>query len=104
MIIYKNTKAFVINKNNPNENFADDANKDVVFVINDNSELASKVLKYYPFYEFVLDKNNELIDILEVKQSIIEEPIDAEKVAMAEAIIDLNNEILEIKNKLNGGM
>lgn len=104
MIIYKNTKAFVINKNNPNENFADNINKDDVFVVNDNSELASKIFKHYPFYEFVLDKNNELIDILEVNEPLIVEPVDQEKVAMAEAIIDLNNEIVEIKNKLNGGI
>lgn len=34
---------------------------------------------------------------------IIEEPVDPEKAAIMEAIIDLTNEIEEIKNKLNGG-
>ncbi|UZQ49874.1 hypothetical protein [Clostridium kluyveri] len=55
--------------------------------------------------------NKNYVDItsdakkIEVINSMINgEIIDTEKVAMAEAIIDLTNEIEEIKNKLNGGM
>ncbi|WPC41213.1 hypothetical protein [Clostridium sp. JS66] len=34
---------------------------------------------------------------------IVKEPVDQEKVQMAETIIDLNNKIDELQNKLNGG-
>ena len=33
----------------------------------------------------------------------IEEPVDLEKVAMAEAIIELNNRIVELENIIRGG-
>lgn len=35
--------------------------------------------------------------------AIVSEPIDKEKVQMAEIIIDLSNKIDELQNKLNGG-
>ncbi|MBB6716377.1 hypothetical protein [Clostridium gasigenes] len=51
--------------------------------------------------ENVYYTNEEWAEI-ELNTPKIEIPVDEEKVAMAEAIIDLNIQIEEIKNKLNG--
>lgn len=36
-----------------------------------------------------------------LNSKIIEEKVDIEKVAIADAIVDLNNRIIELENKLN---
>lgn len=44
-------------------------------------------------------RQNELLNPI-----IVPEPVDQEKVAMAEAIIAFEERITELENKLNGGM
>ena len=36
-----------------------------------------------------------------INSTIVEEQVDAEKVVMAEALIDLNNQIEDLKNEIN---
>lgn len=77
-----------------------------------NPILINKINSRYE-YTLITDSNGYVTDItvtktLEQYQNeqaniLVVEPVDQEKVAMAEAIIDLTSEIEEIKNKLNGG-
>ena len=58
MIVYKD-KSFVTNSEHPNN----DWNGDADYVVEDDSELFKKILELYPKYNFVLDDDNNLIDI-----------------------------------------
>lgn len=77
---------------------------EAVWTTNDPIEIArlnemvdsNVILKYDPIQNKIID------DILNF--TVIAEPVDQEKAAIMEAIVDLTNEIIEIKNKLNGGM
>ncbi|WMJ78511.1 MULTISPECIES: DUF4376 domain-containing protein [unclassified Sedimentibacter] len=59
MIIYKKTKGFEQRSDKPNENWADED----CFVVEDNSELAGKIIQAYPYYEFITDSKGNLIDV-----------------------------------------
>ncbi len=52
-----------------------------------------------PPSHFKLDNNGNIIDIVYALPDIIDE----DKIAMAEAIVDLNNRILELEAIINGG-
>lgn len=69
MIIFKD-KTYATNFQHPNSDWTGKA----LYVIDDNSELASRIRKYYPNYDFVVEKG-VLIDITpKGEQRIIEEP------------------------------
>lgn len=46
------------------------------FVLPDNSELAAKVANYYPYYDFVLSDDGELIDVVETSKPEPEQHTD----------------------------
>lgn len=57
--------------------------------------------------KFELDDKGNMININPVPRpepEIVDEEIDEEKIAMAEAIIDINMRIEELENRLNGGV
>ena len=60
MIIDKVTKGFQSRSDMPNENWTEETN---VFIVDDNSELAQKINNNYPYFDFVLDVEGNLIDI-----------------------------------------
>lgn len=56
---------------------------------------------------FEVDTNGNMINITPLPRPeplVVDEVIDEEKIAMAEAIIDLNMRIEELENRLNGGV
>ncbi|RFU70342.1 hypothetical protein D0469_07005 [Peribacillus saganii] len=59
MIVYKDNKGFESREDKPSENWTDAD----VFVVEDGSELAQKIMANYPYYNFVTDQDGELIDI-----------------------------------------
>lgn len=65
MIIFKDTKGFQSRTDKPNENWTDNIN---VFVVEDGSELASKILQDYPYFDFVLNENGELVDAISTEK------------------------------------
>jgi hypothetical protein len=63
MIINKETKMFQTRSDKPYENWTNDD----CFVIPDNSEIAQKIIGFYPYYDFVLDEEGNLIDIVQIE-------------------------------------
>lgn len=84
MIINKNNKSYQIRSDAADFNWL---KSDEWYIVPDNSPLAQKVQKLFPRFEFVLDDNNELIDVLEIPKT--QEEINKER---AEEIkTELNN-------------
>lgn len=63
MIINKKTKEIQTRYDKQNENWLND--NENFYLVDDNSDLAQKIKKFYPFFEFVLDEKNVLVDVLE---------------------------------------
>ena len=85
MIIHKGTKSVETRTGCPNENFGGYEN---VFVVDDGSELAQKILLNQPYFEFILDENGELINIAPtVRIETPQEPTELE-------ILQQENQIL----------
>ena len=61
MIINKFTKKFFTCSDKKNENWLKDEN---FYVVDDNSELATKIINLYPFFDFI-EKDGILIDVVE---------------------------------------
>lgn len=82
MILYKD-KNFITNSEHPNDDWVGNAD----YVIPDGSELAEKIIRAYPYFEFVFDGEN-LIDIEETERppEPPEPPTNAE---LAAAIAEL---------------
>ena len=62
MIFNKTTYDFQKRSNAANTNFINDNN---FIVIDDNSEIAKKIEKYYPFIKIIENENGEIIDVVE---------------------------------------
>ena len=58
MIVFKN-KGYEIRSDMPDADWLGNA----LYVLSDDSELATKIIESYPYYEFVVDEFGELIDI-----------------------------------------
>ena len=61
MIIHKGTKSVETRSGKPNENFG---NYENVFVVDEGNELGKKILDNTPYFDFVLDDNGGLINII----------------------------------------
>ena len=62
MILYKDKK-FITNSEHPNDDWVGNAD----YVIPDDSELAEKIKRAYPYFEFVFDSEN-LVDVAETER------------------------------------
>ena len=71
MIVFEN-KGFQTHSLFPDSDWTGKAK----FVIPDNSELATKIANYYPYYDFVLNGSGELIDVAETSQPEPEQQTD----------------------------
>ena len=75
MIIYKD-KGFETRSDMPNGDWTGEAS----YIVPDGSELANKIVAFYPYYDFVLDSNGQLIDVVETERpeepEVPEEPTD----------------------------
>ena len=83
MIVHKTNKSFQTRLDKPNTNWLNDDN---YIVIPDNSPLANKIIQYFPRYDFVLDENNNVVDVVQIPKT--DEEINQERIE-------------EIKNELN---
>ena len=70
MVIYKD-KHFKTRSDRPDDDFVGNAD----YVIPDNTELAQKILDFYPNFDFVFDDDGNISDIIETEpQSEPEKP------------------------------
>ena len=82
MIINKKTKAIISCSNKPNKNWMGTE----WYLVEDYSVLSQKIEMLYPRFEFVLNDNGELIDVVEIPKTQEEKNADR---------------VYEIKMKLN---
>ncbi len=86
----------------PNSNWYEgEANYVVDETTEEGQVLAQKIIEHAPYMKLVVE-DGQLVDVTPTERpdpSIVNEPIDEEKIAMAEAIIDLESRI----SALEGG-
>ena len=83
MILYKD-KRFVTRSDAPDTDFMGDAD----FVIPDDSELAEKIIRLYPNFEFVFDDNGKPVDVIETEPAPVP-PLPPTNEELAAAIAEL---------------
>lgn len=89
MIVNKITKRFQTRSDMPNSNWLGEE----WYVVKDNSDLAQKIQKFFPRFEFVLDENDELIDVIEMPKT--QEEINEENV------IEIKKELEKLDQTIN---
>lgn len=89
MIVYKN-KRFYGNSNHPDDDWIGDAD----FVIPDGSELAEKIKRLFPNFDFVFDDDGNIYDVVETEPETLPPDITTEQ--RMEAMENAMAEIIEI--------
>ena len=92
MIIYKN-KSFVKSEKYPNTDWIGNAD----WVIPNDSELADKIIRLYPNFEFVLDDDGNIADVTAT------EPVPVETVPAPPTNAELAAAIAELAEVICGG-
>lgn len=90
MIVNKLNKAFQTRSDASNFNWL---KSDEWYVVDDNSPIANKIQQLYPRYEFVLDEEDNLIDIVEIPKT--QEEINEEKTE------EIKNELVILDTTIN---
>ena len=67
MIVNKLNKSFQTRSDEPNSNWLNDDN---YYVIPDGSELANKIMQYFPRFDFLLDENDNVVDVVEIPKTL----------------------------------
>ena len=83
MIIY-NDKHFITNSDHPEDDWIGNAD----WVIPDDSELAEKIIRLYPNFEFVFDDNGQPVDVTETEPEPVP-PTPPTNAELAAAIAEL---------------
>ena len=87
MILYKNKK-FISNSEYSDTDWVGDAD----YILNDNNEkdaeLEAKIISLYPNFDFVLDDNGNISDVIET-ESVPKLPIPPTNAELAAAIAEL---------------
>ena len=74
MVVYKN-KHFKTRSDRPDDDFIGNAD----FVIPDNTELAEKIMGFYPNFELICDDDGNLADVVATEPVVTAEEIEAHK-------------------------
>lgn len=90
MIVNKNTKGYQTRSDVSNFNWL---KSDDWYVVQDNSPLANKIMQLYPRYEFVLDEDDELIDVEPIPKT--QEELDEERVE------EIKSELISLDDTIN---
>ena len=93
MVLYKD-KRFVTRSDAPDTDFMGDAD----WVIPDDSELAEKIIRLYPNFEFVFDDNGQPVDVTETESEPKPPEITTEQrmTAMENAMEEIINMLMEV--------
>lgn len=78
MVLYSD-KRFISNSDHPNDDWVGNAD----WVIPDGSELAKKIIRLYPNFEFVFDDDGQPVDVTETSEPI-NEVISQKKIELSE--------------------
>ena len=89
MVLYKD-KRFVTRSDAPDTDFMGDAD----FVVPDDSELAEKIIRLCPNFEFVFDDNGQPVDVIETEPEPSPPVISLEQ--RVSAMEDATAEIIEM--------
>ena len=89
MVVYKN-KNFVTNSKYPDSDFMGNAD----YVIPDGSELAEKIIRLYPNFEFVFGDGGQPVDVVETAPAPVPPVISLEQ--RVSAMEDATAEIIEM--------
>ena len=84
MVIFED-KSIAVCPEFPNSDFTGGL---ALYVIKDGSDIYNKIMQYKPYYDFVLDKKGNLIDIVEVEKpepAPVFAAVTADEVALAVA-------------------
>lgn len=65
MLINKKTKQFLTRSDMPNSNWLNEE----WYVIPDNSSLARKVQRLFPYFNFAINSNGKLVDVVEIPKT-----------------------------------
>lgn len=93
MVLYKD-KRFVTRSDAPDTDFMGDAD----WVIPDDSELAEKIIRLCPNFEFVFDDNGQPVDVTETEPEPKPPEITTEQrmTAMENAMEEIINMLMEV--------
>lgn len=92
MIVFKDTKGFQTRNDKPNENWTilD------VYIVEDGSELANKIMENYPHYDFVLS-DGALVDITPTERPEPEPEEMSEVEVLADYVMEVDFRVLMIE-------
>lgn len=88
MIINKQTKSFITRADKPCENWTSQD----CFVLDDNSELAKRIVQNYPHIEYVID-GDEIVDVKILEAPKEEKP---QTITIEDRLSALESAVLEI--------
>ena len=93
MVLYSD-KRFITNSEHPNDDWVGNAD----WVIPDGSELAEKIIRLYPNFEFVFDENGQPVDVTETEPEPKPPEITTEQriTAMENAMEEIINMLMEV--------
>ena len=93
MIVY-NDKRFSANSDHPNDDWIGNAD----WIIPDGSELAEKIIRLYPNFEFVFDDDGNISDVVETEPEPKPPEITTEQrmTAMENAVEEIINILMEV--------
>ena len=93
MVLYSD-KRFITNSEHPNDDWVGNAD----WVIPDGSELAKKIIRLYPNFEFVLDDDGNISDVVETEPEPKPPEITTEQrlSAMENAVEEIINILMEV--------
>ncbi len=95
MIINKATKAFQTINTHPDSNWTDTPDE-ALYIVDDRGAIAQKVLEYYPNYDFVLDADGSLTDVVQTEAEAIELPSAPTADELQTQIIELQDALIEL--------
>ena len=88
MLVNKKTKGYQTRSDMPNSNWLNDD----WYVVDDNSDLAQKVAKLFPHFEFTIE-DETLVDVVETPKT--QRELDEERVA------EIKQELTELDSTIN---
>ena len=93
MVVYKD-KHFITNSDHPEDDWIGNAD----WVIPDDSELAEKIIRLYPNFEFVFGDNGQPVDVAETEPEPKPPEITTEQrmTAMENAMEEIINMLMEV--------
>ena len=83
MIIFEN-KGFQTRSDKPDSDWTGKAK----YIVPDGTELANKIISLYPWYDFIIDENGDLIDVVEVEHEVVEPEIPVMETEKLRADVD----------------